>query len=103
MRREIEDILDELQVNVKLLGYKYWISAVEICLEAPYISMSKLYKQVAEKHNTTSSRVERALRSTYQDNVEIIQKYFNVRYNIDNSTVLKLLAREVERKQNESL
>ena len=93
------NILDELQIKVSLLGYKYWITAVELYLENKTIKMMKLCREIAKKYNTTGSRVERALRHAIEDKEETIQRYFNVSYDIDNSAFLALLAREMEREE----
>ncbi len=98
-KRKLEDILDELQIKVSLLGYKYWITAVELYLENKTIKMMKLCREIAKKYNTTGSRVERALRHAIEDKEETIQRYFNVSYDIDNSAFLALLAREMEREE----
>lgn len=98
-KRKLEDILDELQIKVSLLGYKYWITAVELYLENKTIKMMKLCREIAKKYNTTGSRIERALRHAIEDKEETIQRYFNVKYDIDNSAFLALLAREMEREE----
>lgn len=96
-KRKLENLLDELQIKINLLGHKYWITAVEIYLKDNSIKMAKLCREIAKKYNTTGSRVERALRNTREYGEETIQTYFNVSYKIDNSTLLALLAREMER------
>ncbi len=98
-KRKLEDLLDNLQIKANLLGYKYWITAVEIYLKDNAIRITELYKQVAEKHNTTASRTERALRHAHESKEEIVQDYFNVNYSIDNSAFLALLTREMEREE----
>ena len=98
-KRKLEDILDKLQIKINLFGYKYWITAVELYFKDNTVGMWKICKEIAKKYNTTPSRVDRALRHARERKEEIIQRYFNVNYDIDNSAFLALLAREMEREE----
>lgn len=98
-KRKLEDILDELQIKINLFGYKYWITAVELYLKDNTIGMGEICKEIAKRYNTTTSRVDRALRHARERKEETIQRYFNVNYDIDNSVFLALLAREMEREE----
>lgn len=98
-KRKLEDILDGLGIPLGQLGYKYWITAVEFKIENPDSTMGEVYENVAKKHPTTPTRVERALRHTYEYKKDFIRKYFGVDCNIGNSTFLALLAREMEREE----
>lgn len=100
-KRQIEDLLDELKMKPNFLGYHFWITAIEIYAEHKTKGMCGTYEEVAKKYNTTKSRVDRNLRHTYEDKKEMIQKYFNVSYKIDNSTLLALMTREIERRESE--
>lgn len=98
-KRKLEDILDGLRIPLGQLGYKYWISAVKFKIESPNLMMGEIYKNVAKEYGTTPVRVERNLRHTYEHKKDFIRKYFGVDCNIGNSTVLALLAREMEREE----
>lgn len=77
-------IFKALGVPTHVLGYIYLQDAVALAYDDPDIlhNMTKgLYPTVAEKHGTTGSRVERAMRHAIEfvfDNTDydIIQKYF---------------------------
>ena len=61
----VENILKELCVNPSLLGFNYLKDAIELCLDNPGMlsGITKLlYPSLAKKHETTSARVERAIR-----------------------------------------
>lgn len=100
-KRKIEDLLDELKIKPNFLGYHFWITALEISTEQTTKGISEIYEEIARKYNTTKSKVERNLRHTYEDKKEMIQKYFNVSYKINNSTLLALMTREIERRESE--
>lgn len=61
----IENLLKELCVNPSLLGFGYLKRGIEICIEEPKMLSAitkELYPMIAKEYNTTSSRVERAIR-----------------------------------------
>lgn len=71
----IRQILVELGVPTNFKGYYYTITAVLLCIKDSrtyYNAITTvLYPQVAEKYNTTASRVDRAIRhvvETMKDN-----------------------------------
>ena len=97
MPRKIEDILDALQMKINLKGYQYWVTSVEMHLENKKLTKGVLCEEVAKVHNTTASRVERALRVAKIDIEQNIKEYFCIDYKISNSIFLELLTREVER------
>ena len=61
----IQKMLFDLGVPDHILGHRYLVTALTIAVQDPnaivYITNS-LYPAVAEKHDTTGSRVERAIR-----------------------------------------
>lgn len=77
VKREVEVQLIKLGVPPHILGFKYLHEALLMCLEDDKIlnSMTKvLYPSIADKYNTTGSRVERAIRHALEvacDNCDI--------------------------------
>lgn len=54
----------KLGVTPNLRGYEYIISGIEILSEDIHKSITKeVYPRIAKQHNSTSSRVERCMRS----------------------------------------
>ena len=82
MKKKIFNCLNELGVPFNLAGREYLETAILMVLERGKISITKeLYPVVAEKHNTTASRVERSIRHSIEaciDNTdpETMEKYF---------------------------
>lgn len=98
-KRKIENLLDRLNIPLDNLGYRYLISALEIYTKDINTKITLIYSQVAKKHNSTASRVERAIRHSVECAEENIKQYFKVDYEITNRRFLALLAREVEREE----
>lgn len=62
---EILDVLMELGVNPSIKGFDYLMTGITLAYEKPEVfsRMTKdFYPSIAQKHDTTSSRVERAIR-----------------------------------------
>lgn len=62
---KIRDVLYQLGVRPDLLGYDYLKTAISLAMEDRtliYNTTKGLYPAVAEKHHTTPSRTERAMR-----------------------------------------
>lgn len=91
----INKMLLQLQFNVTSIGFYYWITAIQQYRKNYYKydnTIEKVYNDVARIHNTTRTRVERAMRTAKATAIEQIQKQFN--YNkLTNKTVLELLTR----------
>ena len=91
----IPKILLKLQFNVSSIGFNYWITAI-MQYRKNYFkynnTIEQVYQDVAKIHNTTRTRVERAMRTAKATATEEIQKQFNYYYNkLTNKTVLELL------------
>ena len=89
----IPKLLLKLQFNVSSIGFNYWITAI-MQYRKNYFkynnTIEQVYHDVAKIHNTTRTRVERAMRTAKATATEEIQKQFN--YNkLTNKTVLELL------------
>lgn len=87
MEQKIYEILNELGVPFGVLGRQYIARAVALVFHNGRMAMTKeLYPQLAEEFETTSARVERAVRHAIErvfdsGNVAAIGKYFGA--NVD--------------------
>ena len=93
---EISKLLLNLQFNVSSKGFYYWITAIKLYRKNYYNynnTIEKVYNDVAKIHNTTRTRVERAMRTAKATATEQIQKQFNYYNKLTNKTVLELLTR----------
>ena len=96
-KRNIENLLDKLQIRINCNGYNYWITLVELYLNDDSKSMQYYYNKIAKIHKTTACGVERCLRFAYEKKKDFIQKYFEIDYKISTSTLLELIVREMRR------
>lgn len=80
----ITDIIHQIGVPAHIKGYNYLRDAIIYSVKNPDVinSVTKvLYPAVAKKHNTTSSRVERAIRHAIEvawdrGNLDVLNSYF---------------------------
>lgn len=90
----IPKILLKLQFNVSSIGFNYWVTAI-MQYRKNYFkynnTIEQVYYDVAKIHNTTRTRVERAMRTAKATAIEEIQKQFNYYNKLTNKTVLELL------------
>ena len=100
MDREIKELLNKLGIRINVKGYWFWITAIEYKAEHKDANMSEIYYEVAKLHNTTYSRVERALRHAYEYVKGNLQEYFNINYTINNSTFLLLALEDIRKEKN---
>ena len=90
----IQKILLKLQFNVSCIGFYYWITAIQQYKKNYYKynnTIEQVYHDVAKIHNTTRTKVERAMRIAKSTATEQIQKQFNYYNKLTNKTVLELL------------
>ena len=90
----IPNLLLKLQFNITSIGFNYWITAINLYRTNYYIynnTIEQVYQDVAKIHNTTRTRVERAMRTAKATATEQIQKQFNYYNKLTNKTVLELL------------
>lgn len=91
MEIKITEILHQIGVPAHIKGYQYLRSSIMMSVENPDIINAvtkQLYPSVAKKFDTTSSRVERAIRHAIEvawdrGDVDILNSYFG--YTIHNS------------------
>lgn len=110
----VRKMLLDLGVPDHLLGHRYLVTALTIAVQDPdtivYITNS-LYPAVAEKHDTTGSRVERAIRhavevSFSRMDYEVMTRCFGNTINDlkdrpTNSEFIARIANEVKRQMKE--
>ena len=90
LERQVTAIIHEIGVPAHIKGYQYLREAIGLAVEDMDIinAVTKvLYPAVAKKFNTTSSRVERAIRHAIEvawdrGDLETLQKYFG--YTVSN-------------------
>ena len=90
----IPKLLLKLQFNVSSIGFQYWATAIMQYRKNYYKYnniIEQVYYDVAKIHNTTRTRVERAMRTAKATATEQIQKQFNYYNKLTNKTVLELL------------
>ena len=81
---KVVDAILELGTPDSILGHEYILYSLELAIENPnmlYNITRVLYPKVAEKFNTTSARVERAIRHAIEctwvrADADVIKKYF---------------------------
>ena len=89
MRDKVIDVLLDVGVPAGVKGFSYICDAIEIFDTDPY------YADIAKKNDTTSSRVERAIRHAFETaimkgNQDMVNKYLDT-VNTQNSNLLKTL------------
>ncbi|MDO4582021.1 MAG: sporulation transcription factor Spo0A [Bacillota bacterium] len=88
---EITRIIHQMGVPAHVKGYQYLRDAIMFVTEEINLMgavTKELYPMIAEKYNTTASRVERAIRHAIElawdrGNVELMNKYFGYTINIE--------------------
>ena len=90
----IKEFLKYLNFNIVSIGFKYWVTAIQIYFSRNSYNLTRmcvLYEEIAEKYNTTASRVERALRHSRDTATETIRKKYNYYGKLSNQHVLELI------------
>lgn len=90
LRVQVTEILHEIGVPAHIKGYHYLRDSIIMAIENPEIINAvtkQLYPSVAKQYNTTSSRVERAIRHAIEvawdrGDVDVLNSYFG--YTIHN-------------------
>lgn len=80
----VDGILAEIGVPCHIKGHRYLISAIECAVQNPAVIdaiTKELYPCIAKKHDTTPSRVERAIRHAIEvawdrGDLDTLQRYF---------------------------
>lgn len=108
---EITDIIHEIGIPAHIKGYLYLRDAISMVAEEIELlgSITKiLYPRIAQKYETTPSRVERAIRHAIEvawsrNNIETIKKFFGYTINTEkgkptNSEFIALVADKIRLK-----
>ena len=91
LRAQVTEILHQIGVPAHIKGYNYLRDSIIMAVEDPTIITAvtkQLYPSVAKRYDTTSSRVERAIRHAIEvawdrGDVDVLNSYFG--YTIQNS------------------
>ncbi len=91
LRKQVTEILHQIGVPAHIKGYQYLRDSIILATENPDIINAvtkKLYPSVAKEYNTTSSRVERAIRHAIEvawdrGDIDVLNSYFG--YTIHNT------------------
>lgn len=91
MEVEITKVIHQMGVPAHVKGYQYLRDAILFVTDEVNLMgavTKELYPMIAEKYNTTASRVERAIRHAIElawdrGNVELMNKYFGYTINIE--------------------
>lgn len=92
----INKLLLKLKFNISSIGFHYWATAITQYKKNYYKynnTIEQVYHDVAEIHNTTRTRVERAMRTAKKTALEEIKKQYNYDFKLTNKVVLELLTR----------
>ena len=88
---EVTRVIQQMGVPAHVKGYQYIRDAIILVVEEMNLLgavTKELYPLIAEKYNTTPSRVERAIRHAIElawdrGNVEMMNKFFGYTVNMD--------------------
>ncbi len=91
LEETVSNIMHEIGVPAHIKGYRYLRSSILLSIDSPDMISSVtrvLYPTVAKKYNTTSSRVERAIRHAIEvawdrGDIDVLNSYFG--YTVQNS------------------
>lgn len=88
----IKKELLELNFDVESIGIIYWVEAIKIVKENPLEwRVGEIYSTIADKYNTTYSKIEREMRYSITPAKKNIQKKYGYYDKIKNSTFLSLI------------
>lgn len=106
--RQISKILCDIGIPANLTGYHYLKDAIQLIIEDPEIIgriTKTLYPKIANKHNSTASRVERAIRHSIsvawsRGDTEVLRDIFGNTMNLKsgkptNSEFIALIADKI--------
>lgn len=114
LEQDVTQMLHEIGIPAHIKGYQYLRDAIAISVQEQDMltSVTKiLYPDIAKKHHTTPSRVERAIRHAIEvawdrGDLETLQKYFgytvsNVKGKPTNSEFIAMIADRLQLQQKE--
>ena len=91
LKTMVTSVIHEIGVPAHIKGYQYLRDAIVMVTEEANLMgavTKELYPMIAEKYNTTASRVERAIRHAIElawdrGNVDLMNRYFGYTINIE--------------------
>lgn len=102
-----KDLLIKMGMPASILGFKYIADAMEL-FDSGFedIKIIALYSEIGRKNDTTGSRVERAIRHSFETLIakgrqDLIGKYLSLD-NTTNSNMLKLLYYRLKQEETEN-
>ncbi|NLO89668.1 MAG: sporulation transcription factor Spo0A [Clostridia bacterium] len=111
MEVEVTNIIHQMGVPAHIKGYQYLRDAILLVIDEVNLLgavTKELYPMIAEKYNTTSSRVERAIRHAIElawdrGNVDLMNKFFGYTINVErgkptNSEFIAMIADKLRMK-----
>lgn len=109
MRDDTMDVLLRIGIPASTKGLTYICDAIELFDTDPYYPEGKicsLYNDIAHRHDTTSSRVERAIRHAFETAItrgdkKLLGRYLDVA-NTQNSNLLRSLYFRLKRENKKS-
>ncbi len=106
MRKKIENALFELGITPDLTGFGYIVEFVwTVSSSTSKIPTTTVYEMVAERKQTTASRVERGIRHAFTKvdvNSEAFNKYIGIKQKTNSALLYALAYRLREGETNES-
>lgn len=98
-KEQVETILDDIGVSLNVNGYKYLVDSVLELDRNPFLSTGKLYEIVAKENSKNKTAIERGIRFIHEKLEKEIKEYFNLKCKMNNSVLIKVIYREVKRKE----
>lgn len=93
LRRQVQTELEEMGFRHKMLGFRYLLDAIVLCVERKDTTIhvsSWLYPEIAKRWNTTEARIERAMRWAIESvfvkaNIVQLYQHYTFRYDEENA------------------
>lgn len=92
LRRQVQTELEEMGFRHKMLGFRYLLDAIVLCVDREEDSIhvsSWIYPEIAGRWNTTEARVERAMRWAIEQvfvkaNIVLLHRHYPFEYDDEN-------------------
>jgi hypothetical protein len=106
IKDKAKDVLIRMGMPASILGIEYIVEIMDLFENGRHsVKITSLYKEIGKIHNSTESRVERAIRHAFgivitKGNHDLVEKYLSFD-NTTNSSLLKLLYYQLKQKEKE--
>lgn len=85
-------LIQNFNFDLTSIGIEYWTESILLSRKCGnFVKMGILYKTIADKNNTTSLAVERAMRYSSFTAKEKIKAVFEINTKLTNATIYKLM------------